>query len=42
MTEYFREFSDIYLQSLAIMKERKDLGYPNNEGVVFFKTVIEE
>lgn len=37
MTELFHEFSDVYLQSLAIMKERSDAGYPNNEGILFFE-----
>ena len=38
MTEYFREFSDVYLQALAVMKERLDIGLPNNEGLLFIKT----
>ena len=37
MTEYFREFSDVYLQSLAIMKEREEAGLVSNEGILFFK-----
>jgi len=37
MTEYFREFSDVYFQALAIMKERTDTGLPNNEGLFFIK-----
>ena len=37
MTDYFREFSDVYLQALAVMEERSDNGYPNNEGLLFFK-----
>jgi len=38
MTDYFREFSDVYFQALAIMKERTDSGLPNNEGLLFIKT----
>jgi len=37
MIEYFREFSNVYFQALEIMKERSDTGYPNNEGLLFFK-----
>jgi len=37
MIEYFREFSDVYFQALAIMKERTDNGLPNNEGLLFIK-----
>jgi len=33
----FREYSDVYLQSLAIMKERQDAGIVSNEGILFFK-----
>ncbi len=39
MTELFREFSDVYLQSLAIMKERSDAGFPNNEEILFFEEI---
>ena len=36
----FREYSDVYLQSLAIMKEREAQGIVANEGLLFFKTEI--
>jgi hypothetical protein len=35
--EYFREFFDVYLQGLQVMKEREDNGFPNNEGLYFFR-----
>ncbi len=37
MSDYFRDFSDVYLQSLAIMKEREESGIVSNEGILFFK-----
>jgi hypothetical protein len=40
MQEYFRAFFDVYIQSLAIMKDRQDEGVAVNEGILFFK--IEE
>ncbi len=37
MSEYFRDFRDVYLQSITIMKEREDSGIVSNEGILFFK-----
>jgi len=37
----FREYSDVYLQSLAIMKEREAQGIVANEGLLFFKQKYE-
>jgi len=36
----FREFSDVYLQSLAIMKKREAQGIVSNEGILFFKVEV--
>lgn len=33
----FREFSDVWLQSVEIMKEREASGIVSNEGILFFK-----
>lgn len=33
----FRDFSDVYFQSLEIMKERELSGIVSNEGILFFK-----
>ncbi|MFZ3385319.1 MAG: hypothetical protein WA144_15470 [Candidatus Methanoperedens sp.] len=38
MTEYPKEYFNIYYQALAIMEERQDNGIANNEGLLFFKT----
>ncbi len=37
MTEFLREFSDIWLQSVDIMKKREANGIVSNEGILFFK-----